>query len=88
MQHELPNTGIVLTGGGARAAYQVGVLKAIYKLTPKGSHHPFPISCGSSAGAINAASIACYAGQYRAGLRRLESIWGNLSVDKVFKSDE
>lgn len=86
MQHELPNTGIILTGGGARAAYQVGVLKAIYQLTPKGSHHPFPIICGSSAGAINAASIACYAGQYRAGLRRLEAIWANLTVGKVFKS--
>jgi NTE family protein len=86
MQHELPNTGIILTGGGARAAYQVGVLKAIYQLTPKGSHHPFPIICGSSAGAINAASIACYAGQYRAGLRRLEAIWSNLTVDQVFKS--
>ncbi len=85
MQHELPNTGIILTGGGARAAYQVGVMKAIYEVTPKGSHHPFPIICGSSAGAINAASIACYAGQYRAGLRRLEAIWSNLTVDQIFQ---
>ena len=85
MQHQLPNTGIILTGGGARAAYQVGVLKAIYEVTPKGSHHPFPIICGSSAGAINAAAIACYAGQYRAGVRRLENIWANLHVDQVFR---
>jgi len=87
MQHDLPNTGIVLSGGGARAAYQVGVLKAIYEMTPKGSLHPFPIICGSSAGAINAAVIACYAGQYRAGLRRLEGIWTNLTVNQVFRGD-
>jgi NTE family protein len=80
-------TGIILSGGGARAAYQVGVLKAIYQLIPKNSHNPFPIICGSSAGAINATILACYAGQYRIGLRRLESVWSNFSVDKVFRSD-
>ena len=83
MQQNLPNTGIILSGGGARAAYQVGVLKAVYEQIPKGSHHPFPIICGSSAGAINAAAMACYAGQFRAGLRRLEKIWTNLSVDQA-----
>lgn len=80
-------TGIILSGGGARAAYQVGVLKAIYELIPKGSHNPFPIICGSSAGAINATILACYAGQYRIGLRRLESVWSNFNVNNVFRSD-
>jgi len=87
MLQQLPKTGIILSGGGARAAYQVGVLKAIYQQIPKGSHNPFPIICGSSAGAINATVMACYAGQYRIGLRRLESVWANMHVDKVFKSD-
>ncbi len=82
-----PKTGIILSGGGARAAYQVGVLKAIYQQIPRGCHNPFPIFCGSSAGAINATILACYAGQYRIGLRRLESVWSNFSVDKVFRSD-
>ncbi|MCP3673600.1 MAG: patatin-like phospholipase family protein, partial [Gammaproteobacteria bacterium] len=87
MLQELSKTGIILSGGGARAAYQVGVLKAIYKQIPKGSHNPFPIICGSSAGAINATVMAAYAGQYRIGLRRLESVWASIHVDKVFKSD-
>ena len=87
MTQSLPKSAIVLSGGGARAAYQVGVLKALYQLVPKGTLHPFPIICGSSAGAINAASIACYAGQYRAGIRRLESIWSNLTVDQVIRGD-
>ena len=79
--------GIILSGGGARAAYQVGVLKAIFSLIPRDSEIPFPIICGSSAGAINATVLACFAGQYRIGLRRLESVWSNFHVHKVFRSD-
>ena len=87
MTENIPKTGIVLSGGGARAAYQVGVLKAIYQQIPKGTHNPFPIICGSSAGAINATILACYAGQYRIGMRHLESVWSNFHVNHVFKSD-
>ncbi len=87
MAQEYPKAGIILSGGGARAAYQVGVVKAIYQQIPRGSHNPFPIICGSSAGAINATVMACYAGQYRIGLRRLETVWSNIHVNKVFKSD-
>ena len=43
-----------MTGGGARAAYQVGVLKAISEILPKGASSPFPVISGTSAGAINA----------------------------------
>ncbi|WP_172670449.1 patatin-like phospholipase family protein, partial [Chromobacterium subtsugae] len=46
--------GLVLSGGGARAAYQVGVLLGIAKLLPDPAQNPFPIICGTSAGAINA----------------------------------
>ena len=49
--------GLVLTGGGARAAYQVGVLKAVRDILGGPQKNPFPILCGTSAGAINAATI-------------------------------
>ncbi|WP_348655331.1 patatin-like phospholipase family protein, partial [uncultured Spongiibacter sp.] len=52
------NTGLILPGGGARAAYQVGVLKAIASLHGKRHSNPFPILAGTSAGAINATSLA------------------------------
>ena len=62
-----PTTGLVLTGGGARAAYQVGVLKAVMQIrresnAPPGN--PFPVITGTSAGAINAAALACGADQF------------------------
>ncbi|MEE8389085.1 MAG: patatin-like phospholipase family protein [Acidiferrobacterales bacterium] len=84
---EKPKTALVLTGGGARAAYQVGVLKAVCELMPEGSGNPFPILCGTSAGAINAASLAVYARQFRHGVRRLNRVWRNFHVDHVFKAD-
>lgn len=79
--------GLVLSGGGARAAYQVGVLKAIIRLIPHDSANPFQIISGTSAGAINAVALASYAGHYRQGIRRLEHIWKNFSCDQIFKSD-
>ncbi len=84
---EKPKTALVLTGGGARAAYQVGVLKAVCELMPEGSGNPFPILCGTSAGAINAASLAVYAKQFRHGVRRLNRVWRNFHADHVFKAD-
>ena len=80
-------TALVMTGGGARAAYQVGVLKAVCELMPDGSDNPFPIICGSSAGAINAASLAVYSQRFRRGVRRLNRVWRNFHVDHVFKAD-
>ncbi|MDA0191322.1 MAG: patatin-like phospholipase family protein, partial [Proteobacteria bacterium] len=58
-------TALILTGGGARAAYQVGVLLAVRDLLPDDTRNPFPIICGTSAGAINAASLACHADNFR-----------------------
>ncbi|MBV1907890.1 MAG: patatin-like phospholipase family protein [Kangiellaceae bacterium] len=81
-------TGLVLTGGGARAAYQVGVLKALSNLVIKPLHgNPFPIITGTSAGAINATVLASYAQTPTMGVRSLEKVWRNFSVDKVFRSD-
>ncbi len=83
-----PKTGLVLTGGGARAAYQVGVLKAISKLIYQ-SHcgNPYSIITGTSAGAINATVLASYAQNPSVGIRSLEKVWESFSVDKVFRSD-
>ena len=53
-----PVTGLILSGGGARAAYQVGVLAGIAELLPAGAHNPFPVIVGTSAGAINAVTLA------------------------------
>ncbi|MEK9766464.1 MAG: patatin-like phospholipase family protein, partial [Thalassolituus sp.] len=58
---EVKKTGLILSGGGARAAYQVGVLKAIHKILPKGHYNPFDIISGTSAGAINGVGLASYA---------------------------
>ena len=87
-----PITGLVLTGGGARAAYQVGVLKAVCRLlsdhTPQScAVNPFDVICGTSAGAVNATALACGVESPRRALRRLLAIWQNLSTDQVYRSD-
>lgn len=82
-----PVTGLVLPGGGARNAYQVGVLRAIAEILPEDNNNPFPVITGTSSGAINASLLATRAGQYRESVEELEDIWGNFSVDKVFYSD-
>lgn len=80
-------TALLLTGGGASAAYQVGVLKAISKFMPRNHGIPFPIISGTSAGAINATTIACYASCYHLGIRRLEYIWKNLHTSSIYHSN-
>ncbi|MGB8338848.1 MAG: patatin-like phospholipase family protein [Burkholderiales bacterium] len=80
-------TGLVLTGGGARAAYQVGVLKAVQELLPDPKINPFPIICGTSAGAINAASLACYAHDFSQGVQYLRKVWENFHAHHVYRSD-
>jgi len=78
---------LVLTGGGARAAYQVGVLKGISKILPRSVYNPFPIICGTSAGAINALSIAGRAGPFRLRAQKLERIWHELTPADVYRTD-
>lgn len=78
------NYGLLLSGGGARAAYQVGVLKAITSFLPRNQGIPFPIICGNSAGAINAAALACYASCYHLGVRKLEWVWKNFKTEQVY----
>ncbi len=78
---------LVLTGGGARAAYQVGVLKGIASILPRAVYNPFPIICGTSAGAINALSIAGRAGPFRLRTKKLERIWEDLTPADVYRTD-
>lgn len=84
---KLSRLGLVLTGGGARAAYQVGVLRAIAELLPNYAHCPFPVICGTSAGAINAAGLAMSATHFSTGVQQLEAVWGSLHVDQVHRAD-
>lgn len=79
--------GLLLGGGGARAAYQVGVLKAVAEIVPEDAGNPFPVICGSSAGGINAAVVASYAARFQEGIRRLTGVWENFEVGKVFRAD-
>lgn len=80
-------TGLILTGGGARAAYQVGVLKAVRELLPLPEKNPFPILCGTSAGAINAATLAVFASNFDAAVGNLLEVWENFHVRQVYRSD-
>lgn len=75
---------LMLSGGGARAAYQVGVMKALTQCLPRNHQIPFPILCGTSAGAINAAAMACYASCYHLGVRKLEWVWRNFTTSQVY----
>jgi len=84
---EAKRIAVIMSGGGARAAYQVGVLKAIARILPPGIANPFPIICGASAGAINAASLAVYADNFQGAVRRMERVWANFHVNHVFRSD-
>jgi NTE family protein len=79
--------GLVLPGGGARAGYQVGVLRAIADLLPARAANPFPIISGTSAGAINAAEIAIHAERFRIATLNLERVWRNFHVNQVFRAD-
>ncbi|MHB1566455.1 MAG: patatin-like phospholipase family protein [Acidiferrobacter sp.] len=76
-----------MSGGGAHAAYQVGVLQGVARLLPAGARDPFQIYCGTSAGAINCAALAAYADNFPQGVRRLAHIWGHFHVDQVFAAD-
>jgi len=78
---------LVLTGGGARAAYQVGVLSAIAKFIPRNHAIPFPILCGTSAGAINSTALGCYASCFQLGVKKLEWMWKNLDTSKIYYND-
>jgi len=78
---------LLLGGGGARAAYQVGVLKAIAEIVPQGSKNPFPIICGTSAGSINTVAMASNAHDFHLGVKRIIEVWSNFRLGHVFHAD-
>jgi len=84
---ESDGTALILPGGGARAAYQVGALRALAKLVKRGTPLPFPILCGTSAGAINAATLAVHADDFRRGVARLMRWWLRVQVRDVYHAD-
>ncbi|UCC56020.1 MAG: patatin-like phospholipase family protein [Gammaproteobacteria bacterium] len=86
-KQEKPVTGLILPGGGARNAYQAGVLKAIGDMLPEDAENTFPVICGTSSGALNAVLLASSATRFQEGVDRLYGIWANFHVGKVFKTD-
>jgi NTE family protein len=86
-----PSTGLLLTGGGASAAYQVGVLEAIADIRLEcGAGHepnPFPIISGTSAGAINASALACGADNFDATVRMIAHTWRGFHAEQVYRAD-
>ena len=87
----LPKTGLLLTGGGARAAYQVGVLEAIADIRKAcngaGGSNPFPIITGTSAGALNASALACGADDFDTAVRQMANVWKNFHAGQVYRAD-
>ena len=88
--HAAPSTGLILTGGGARAAYQGGVLRAVHRIrqeagAPPGN--PYPVLAGTSAGALNAAALATDADDADAGIAKLVRVWENMHVEQVYRTD-
>jgi len=84
-------TGLILTGGGARAAYQVGVLKAMAQIrrdaAPWRKDNPFPVITGTSAGAINAAALASHCDDFDNAVAQLCNVWENFRAEQVYRSD-
>ncbi|MBO9677477.1 MAG: patatin-like phospholipase family protein [Acidovorax sp.] len=86
-----PLTGLLLSGGGARAAYQVGVLEAIAQLRrlcgQARGPNPFPIIAGTSAGAINGAALACGADHFERAVRRIARAWSHAHAGQIYRAD-
>jgi len=80
-------TALVLSGGGARGAYQVGVLKAVADILPDNTYNPFPIVCGTSAGAINTLALAGREGNYKTRIYDLEKMWRGLKAENIYRTD-
>jgi NTE family protein len=85
--HNEIELGLVLTGGGARAAYQVGVLKGIAELLRRGSGSPFPIVTGTSAGAVSAIALASDPAHFRHAVYAIEKVWREFRIHHVIRAD-
>src|SRR5512146_443517 len=80
--------GLVMTGGGARGAYQVGILKRIGEIKRVQTHgNPFPIIGGSSAGAINGSALAVGSDDFALATKVLARVWSDLRPSDIFRCD-
>jgi NTE family protein len=80
-------TALILSGGGARGAYQAGVLKGLAELLPEKNKSPFQIVSGVSAGAINGAKLACDLDSFANAVEKINYLWSQLTHEQVFKTD-
>jgi NTE family protein len=89
--HDAQKTGLILSGGGARAAYQAGVLQAIAAILREAgwpaARNPFDIVCGTSAGALNATALACRADDFGEAVACLAKVWHGIAVSQVYRAD-
>jgi NTE family protein len=85
-RNQRPTIALVLTGGGSRSAYQIGVLRALAEIYPRG-RNPFQIIVGTSAGAVAASVLAAEASHWRRAIAGLEEVWANFHADQVFRVD-
>ena len=87
----LNKTGLILMGGGARAAYQVGVLDSVRSLLVAegwpATTNPFPIICGTSAGALNAVALAALSHDFEEAMKRMLDVWSNFHASQVYRTD-
>jgi NTE family protein len=81
-----PVLALVLTGGGSRSAYQIGVLRALAEIYPRG-RNPFQVIVGTSAGAVAASVLASEASHWRRAIVGLEEVWANFHANQVFRVD-
>ncbi len=79
------HTGLVLTGGGARAAYQVGALRALAEIVGPGPM-PFDVLAGISAGAINSVALATGADDFPGQVEQLRAVWSRLTPDRIYRT--
>ena len=87
IQSNRARIGLVLPGGGARGAFQVGVLRAIADMLPHGTTNPFAVISGTSAGAINSVVLASRARRFRVAVAELNRVWGHFRCSHVFRTD-
>ena len=87
-------TGLILSGGGARAAYQVGVLQALAQIRREAAAsgaavggNPFPVIAGTSAGAIISAALACRADNFDAAVADIVAVWQSFRAEQVYRTD-
>lgn len=79
---------LVLSGGGARGAYQVGALRAVGEIAQRLKiDNPFQIYTGVSAGALNASFLAAGADQFPEQIEKLVELWSGLTPQHVFRTD-